>query len=435
MTESFIKKFLAEQGGHRIGLLANQTAYSLQDRAYTFQLLARHCDSLRIFLPEHGLFAELQDQIGLEETSAYAAFLGSEENSRTEFLSLYGFKEKSLKPQSSRLSDLDWLIVDLQDVGSRYYTFLTTMFYCLQVIQELRGDGSHLRCLVLDRPNPLGRIVEGSILDQEYESFVGLPGVIHRHGLSTGEMARLFCKWLGMDPAAVLVQTWGTAISDGHPPASNLESQYLDGTSDGIDSRNEFLIYPSPNMPTLNTAMVYPGQCLLEGTNLSEGRGCTRPFEIFGAPFLGPLMEQAPLFVPGATLRPLRFMPTFHKHADLICEGFQLHITGPEFAPLFATLRILRWIRSHIQEFQWKTGVYEFRSDRPAIELLAGDPWMLEYLRNSPAPSQNELDNHDETLLQHMSVQEAKWMQQTAYLWADQTPLHSSSARILQKFI
>ncbi len=439
--KSYLSQFLDREGARRIGLLANQTAYSLLDRAYSFQTLAARSEHLRAFLPEHGLFAELQDQVGLEDTSHYQVFLNDQQRSRTEFLSLYGFQENSLRPDPTRLEDLDWLIVDLQDVGSRYYTFLTSLYYCLEVIHELRNRGSGIRCLVVDGENPIGRFVEGTILEAEYESFVGLPGVIHRHGLSTGEMAQMFASWIHLDEEALEIA--GPAQELSHAQATsdqntgtNFTRAFDSGIAEGPAGTrvSEFAIYPSPNMPTVNTAKVYPGQCLLEGTNLSEGRGTTRPFEIFGAPFLGPLMEAGDLFIPGAVLRPLRFLPTFHKHANQICEGFQIHVINDEYAPLFATLRILRWIRSRIPEFQWKTGVYEFRSDRPAIELLAGDPLMLEYLRNSPEPSMDKLDDPDLALLERMSVAESKWMERTAILWDGDSRLHSSSARLLMKY-
>ncbi|HBS05122.1 MAG TPA: DUF1343 domain-containing protein [Leptospiraceae bacterium] len=455
--KSYLSQFLAREGSPRLGLLANQTAYSLAEQAYSFQIMASRARFLRVFLPEHGLFAELQDQVGLEETRAYEAYLRVEERKRTEFLSLYGFQENSLRPDPQKLSDLDWLVVDLQDVGSRYYTFLTTLYYCLQVIHELRQQGAGIRCLVLDRPNPIGRLVEGTVLEADYESFVGLPGVIHRHGLSTGEMARLFASWLNLDadaleigieehnsratsaasatsagPESMLKSGSASESLDDHPETSSANFRNIPGTS--RDLYSGFSIYPSPNMPTVDTALVYPGQCLLEGTNLSEGRGSTRPFEIFGAPFLGPLMENANLFLPGAVLRPLRFLPTFHKHGGEICEGFQIHVLSDEYAPLFCSLRILRWIRSRIPEFEWKTGVYEFRSDRPAIELLAGDPLLLDYLRSSAEPAMDQLDEPDLAILEYMSVAESRWMEHTAFLWGGDSCLHSSSARLLRKY-
>ena len=304
--------------------------------------------------------------------------------------------------------------------------------------------------------HPLTRVsegtIEGTILEREYESFVGLPGVIHRHGLSSGEMARLFAQWLAMEDALVVLP-WDQAGGElpkkdyGKEPGwkneKSLPSQPGErgarhfGELDAGQKRESgihFDVYPSPNMPTIETARVYPGQCLLEGTSLSEGRGTTRPFEIFGAPYLAPLVAGASdFFLPGARLRPLRFLPTFHKHANEICEGFQLHITGDDFAPLFATLRILRWIRANVPEFQWKTGVYEFRSDRPAIELLAGDSLLLEYLQRSPAPKTDRLDDADRALLERMSAEEGRWMEIISAV-SEYSHHYSSSTRLLQTY-
>ncbi|MCB1140222.1 MAG: DUF1343 domain-containing protein [Leptospiraceae bacterium] len=467
-----LKQAARQLEARRVGILANQTAYDLQTGQYSFQALASSANYLRVFLPEHGLFAELQDQVGLEDTRTYAACLSSEDRQKTDFLSLYGNSEGTLKPAASLLSDLDLLVVDLQDVGSRYYTFLTTLYYCLEVVRDIRSATSdpRLQCLVVDRSNPIGRLIEGTPLDADYASFVGLPGIIHRHGLSAGEMARFFARGLALDAEALVIldekdsnpedpasgKGWAAESAAGKTP----RQRYGHGTAgaraataDATRRENgmaSFPVYPSPNMPTVQTAEVYPGQCLLEGTNLSEGRGTTRPFLIFGAPFLGSLPFNSSLFLPGLRLRPLRFLPTFHKHAGQICEGFELHVLTEDYdrrdpydrqsteanglyAPLFCTLRLLRWIRANCPDFAWKTGVYEFRSDRPAIELLAGDPLLLEYLRNSPAPLEDRLDDFDLALLQHMASRESQWLQETGFLW-ESSPLRSSSARLLERF-
>ena len=429
---SYLKTAQLQPETTRLGILANQTAFE-PGKGYLFRTLAAAGFRLRCFLPEHGLFAELQDQIGLEETQAYARFLPPQYRLQVEFESLYGFQESTLRPGPDRLSDLDLLIVDLQDVGSRYYTFLNTLFYCLEVINDLRSEGRSIRCLVLDRNNPIGRRVEGSPLSPEFESFVGLPGILHRHGLTTGEMARYFATRIGCESSALI-----TLKADA-PSSANDEKQ-----SNSADER-VFPIYPSPNMPSIATAAVYPGQCLLEGTNLSEGRGTTRPFEIFGAPFLGDLMEDASdFYLPGATLRPLRFLPTFHKHGGTICEGFQIH-AGPDYPALFGTMRILRWIRNKCAEFAWLSGVYEFRSNRPAIELLCGDDRLLHYVRQSDAPSVRELDAVDLELLTYLRTCEKNWISDTGFLFersatdktseidlASGSPLVSSSEFILK---
>lgn len=459
MNGKQLERILELGEGGRLGLLANQTSYDVHLGKYGFQMLAGFASYLRVFLPEHGLFAELQDQIGLEDTAAYAHYI-DQTGQNCEFLSLYGFQEQTLRPDRQGLSDLDWLIVDLQDVGSRYYTFLTTLYYCLEVIKDLRAAGASIRCAVMDAVNPIGRTVEGTPLPAEFESFVGLPGILHRHGLTTGEMAQYFCRRLSLEPEALhIIQDHsnqdpgmknpeemvrqsgdspelvaarpGSAILVGSPGSAPASMGAGPGSIGLLES--VFPVYPSPNMPSVETAMVYPGQCLLEGTNLSEGRGTTRPFEIFGAPFLSSLIKSAASFyLPDATLRPLRFLPTFHKHGNEICEGFQLHRRGSDFAPLFCSMRILRWIRANVKEFQWKKGVYEFRSDRPAIELLAGDPILLAYLRDTPAPREDRLDEQDLAVLEHMAREEGRWMEDTGFLWKDST-LHSSSGALLAR--
>ena len=330
----------------RLGLLCNMTAWSMSEGCYLWQSLTRRGNLARIFAPEHGLFAELQDQLP-QSSDAYAGL-------DVDVVSLYGETEDSLVVDSSLLQDLDALVVDLQDVGARYYTFATTLSYIFDRVAE---EGSSLEVWILDRPNPCGRAVEGTILAAPYASFVGRPGIPHRHGLTTAELAQVFIAQTGADVRLHVVEC--EAPFDPH-----------------------FLVSPSPNMPTASTARVYPGGCLLEGTNLSEGRGTTRPFEIFGAPWLASVaLDDAPR-ESGAVLRPTRFVPTFHKFANEVCYGWQIHLeASQEYASLRHTLRLLRWIRDRAPEFAWRTERYEYRSDRPAIELLAADPVLLDYLR------------------------------------------------------
>lgn len=334
------------------GLVCNQTAWLGAERGYLFEAVHRAGALRRVFLPEHGLFAELQDQIGLEDTGPYQLLAPG-----VDFVSLYGHSETSLYPDASLLRDLDALLIDLQDVGARYYTFATTVSYLFEVLARESLD---LPVYVVDRPNPAGRLVEGTILDESYQSFVGRPGLPHRHGLSLGELALFF--------HADLNARFPLHLLD--PPP---------------DSGSAWEIPPSPNMPSPVTPLVYSGQCLLEGTNLNEGRGTTRPFEIFGAPWLEFLFEEAAPRERGAELRPLRFIPGFHKHARELCAGFQIHVRpadGP-YHSLAHTLKILRWIKERAPQFAWRDGEYEFRSDRPAIELLAGDATLLDYLNGA----------------------------------------------------
>jgi uncharacterized protein YbbC (DUF1343 family) len=326
-----------------------------------FQLLADRRNLKRIFLPEHGFFAELQDQIPLNSTHLYD-YLKLE----TEIISLYGDSESSLTVRPEHLFDLDALVIDIQDVGSRYYTYATSVSYVFDVLAQLEHRPE---IFILDRLNPCGRQVEGTILTEDYASFVGRPGLPHKHGLTIGELCRFYESQLDINMHLNIL-----------PLFSEFEVQIQQ-----LSPTSSWTIPPSPNMPGPVTPLVYTGQCLLEGTNLSEGRGTTRPFEIFGAPFLNWIFERNdhPEHQ-GAILRPLRFIPTFQKHVGKICSGFQIHLTGEPYHSLCHSLKIIRYLKEHSgADFQWRTETYEFRDDRPAIELLAGHPVLLEYLNGT----------------------------------------------------
>jgi uncharacterized protein YbbC (DUF1343 family) len=340
--------------GGRVGLLCNHTSYDFPSGQYLFQILESRGVLSRLFLPEHGLFAELQDQIPLSETSVYAS-LGLE----ARIVSLYGNTESTLVVEKADLEGLDALVIDLQDIGVRYYTFATTMRYVFEVMAR---EQLHFPVYILDRPNPAGPSIEGIALDASFESFVGPVGLPHRHGLTLGQLAHFFYQEAGASfPLNVI--------------------RYSDS------SEIPFPIAPSPNMPGPYTQLVYSGQCLLEGTNLSEGRGTTRPFEIFGAPWMERLHKKRAPAAGGSVLRPLRFIPTFHKHERQICHGYQIHLTGELYHSLRHSLVLLRWIREECPEFAWRDGPYEFRSDRPAIELLAGHKTLIAYLNGSETES------------------------------------------------
>lgn len=366
----------------RIGLLCNQTSFDHNNRRYLFQLLAARGNLRRIFLPEHGLFAELQDMIPLISTHLYN-YLKLD----AEIISLYGDSESSLIVLPEHLSDLDALVIDIQDVGSRYYTYATSVSYIFDVLAllEHRPD-----IYILDRLNPCGRQVEGTILSEEYASFVGRPGLPHKHGLTIGELCRFYESQLGIDLKLNII-----------PIFSKFESHFYQFSPSSV-----WNISPSPNMPGPVTPLVYTGQCLLEGTNISEGRGTTRPFEIFGAPFLNWIFHRADYpEQPGALLRPLRFIPTFQKHAGKICSGFQLHLTGEPYHSLCHSLKIIRYLKEHCgADFQWRSETYEFRDDRPAIELLAGNLVLIDYLYGTSDYSH---------VLQAIEEDEEKWIRQT----------------------
>ncbi|MEM9193688.1 MAG: DUF1343 domain-containing protein, partial [Myxococcota bacterium] len=258
-----------------------------------------------------------------------------------------------LSPKPTWLAGLDAVVIDLQDVGSRYYTYVWTAALMVKACAE-----AGIRAVVLDRPNPLGgAVVEGAPVRPGFRSFVGLYDVSVRHGMTIGELAVMAAELDGIDRSCLSVVTmegWERRM-------------YFDET--GLP-----WVLPSPNMPTFDTALVYPGGCLLEGTNLSDGRGTTRPFELFGAPYVSGA-ALAELEIDGAVLRPVTIEPTFHKHARQACGGVQVHVVDRSvFAPYAAYLQLIARCRSLGGDaFQWRTEVYEYVDDIPAIDLLTGD--------------------------------------------------------------
>jgi len=344
-----IEREFAPLRGSRVGLVTHAAAVDSRWRTAVEVLAAAPAVRLTaVFGPEHGLHGQAQDLVGVDDAEARAAAVRVH--------SLYGDTADSLRPTPEQLQDLDALVIDLQDVGSRYYTFQATMNYCLRVALPLG-----LRVVVLDRPNPLGgSLVEGPALREGYESFVGVHDIAVRHGLSLGELALLYRSELGLDAGTL----------DVIPCAGWRRGMWFDDC--GLP-----WVLPSPNMPTLDTAVVYPGQCLLEGTNLSEGRGTTRPFEICGAPWIDADALAADMNaqrLPGVVFRPTWFRPTFHKHAGLDCGGVQLHVVDrTSFQPVRCGLALLIRMRSVDPErFAWRTETYEFVDDPIAIDLLCG---------------------------------------------------------------
>ena len=331
--------------GRRVGLLCHPASVDGRLRhAATLLRAAPGADLRCLFGPQHGLRGETQDN--MVEWRGFA-----DPATGLPAYSLYG---EHRKPTAAMLADLDLLVIDLQDVGARYYTFIWTMLLCLEACAE-QGKA----VLVLDRPNPLGDAREGNVLDPDYRSFVGLEPLPMRHGLTIGELARLFRRRRGLDVDLTVIGCRGL-----DPGA------WFDET--GLP-----WVLPSPNMPTLDTAAVYPGMCLLEGTELSEGRGTTRPFEIFGAPWLVPEQLADRLAgddLPGVRLRPLHFEPTFQKHQGRLCGGLQLHVTDRRaFRPVLTAVAVLCAARAlWPDDFRWKEPPYEYETVKPPIDILAG---------------------------------------------------------------
>ncbi|MCF8032455.1 MAG: DUF1343 domain-containing protein [Desulfarculaceae bacterium] len=338
--------------GSRLGLLCNPAAV-LPDFTPAWQVAARVLPGRleALFGPQHGFFAERQDNM-VESEHAVHPVLGAP------IYSLYG---RTRRPTPEMLAGLDWLLVDLVDVGCRVYTFFSTMVACLE---ECAAAGVGL--MVLDRPNPIGRGAEGPLLPPELMSFVGAHAIPLKHGLTLGELARLVAleRNLGVELEVIACQGW-----------------------DGGDFATTGLpwVMPSPNLPCLDGARVYPGQVLLEGTSLSEGRGTTRPFEIFGAPGLDPetvLDALEPGALDGAILRPLFFEPTFHKFSGQVCGGFQIHLDDPAaYQPLRASLALLGAM-NRAQPGLWslREPPYEYEHERRPLDLLLGDAQAVDLL-------------------------------------------------------
>ncbi len=334
--------------GRRVGLVCNPTAVT-RGLVHAADLLhaAPGVRLAALFGPEHGVRGDAQ----------YMAAVGGEADARTGVPahSLYGETPESLKPSADQLRGLDLLVFDVQDVGARYYTYQATMMLCMEA-----AAAAGLGFVVLDRPNPIGGVrVEGPRLRPGFESFCGLHDLAVRHGMTVGELALLFRaeRNLALDLEVVPCRGWRRATrfrETGLP-----------------------WVFPSPNMPTPETALVYPGMCLLEGTNLSEGRGTTRPFELFGAPWLdGARLADALARerLPGVLFRPASFVPTWDKHAGVRCHGVELHVTDPDRFLAFRTglAAVLHARRQVPARFAWRTETYEFVSGILAFDLLCG---------------------------------------------------------------
>ena len=331
--------------GKRTALLANQTTVT-RDLVYGWEALrASGIRLLRVFSPEHGVFSTEQDQVPV----------GEQEIAGIPLVSLYGDNADSLVPDRSLLEDIDLFLFDIQDVGARYYTYVNTM---AMVMRHLRG--LDVEFAVLDRPNPLGgTAVEGPPLCPGFESFVGVHPVPVRHGLTAGELATMYNKEQGLDVNLTVFSMRGWS-----------RDRYFDQT--GLP-----WIPPSPNMPTLATALVYPGMCLLEGTNLSEGRGTTTPFEMVGAPWVDAddlARNMNEMNLPGTLFRAVSFRPTFNKFSNQLCYGVFIHVMDRTvFSPFFTGIALVKSVRDLYGDLlEFTRGVYEFNEDHPAFDLLAG---------------------------------------------------------------
>jgi uncharacterized protein YbbC (DUF1343 family) len=319
-----------------------------------------------LYGPQHGIAGEKQDNM-IESRHGIDPDLG---------IPVYSLYSETRSPTPEMLDGIDVLLVDLQDVGTRVYTFEWTTALALEACAATGRE-----VVVLDRPNPIGgAVLEGNLIREGYTSFVGLYPVPMRHGLTLGELAALVNARLAPDRAGRPAPR-GDGAGWRCPGRCDLTVVPMEGWRRRMLFPDTGLtwVLPSPNMPTFDTAVVYPGQVLLEGTNLSEGRGTTRPFEIFGAPWIDIRALKARFDrrrLPGVVLRPHAFEPTFHKWQGEACNGFQVQVTDlAAYRPYLTTLAILQdVIALHRDRFAWKQPPYEYVRDRLPIDVLTGDP-------------------------------------------------------------
>lgn len=344
--ENFLENPPESVSGCRIGLLCNPASLDREFRHARDLVNARFPGQVTaLFSPQHGFFAEKQDNM-IESDHMRDPVLG------VPVFSLYG---ETRIPTKEMFDPIDVLLIDLQDAGTRVYTFVYTASHCMEAAKTFGK-----KVIVLDRPNPVsGLMPEGNPLSPECASFVGRFPIPMRHALTVGELLTLFNEayGIGCDLEVVPMKGWDRRM--------------------GFPDTGLPWVAPSPNLPTPVSAAVYPGQVLWEGSNVSEGRGTTQPFEIFGAPFFDKekilsAMGGNPL--PGAVLRPLSFEPTFNKWAGTLCKGFQIHVTDPErYQPYLTTLKLIRAVLLHHgDEFRWKLPPYEYEFERLPMDLLIG---------------------------------------------------------------
>lgn len=343
-------RLLSRLQGARVGLLAHPASVDRGLRHIGRILGSIGVKPRVIFGPEHGYGGEAQDMVDVADS--VDTVLGAP------IVSLYGAELADLVPSATHLGSIDVLLVDLADVGSRYYTFVWS---ALLAARAAAKQGVHT--VILDRPNPLGRAVEGALVETGFQSFVGLEAVPVRHGLTLGEIVAHFAAISGLELGE------GGALSI-------LASR---GWDEGAlaPAWDRPFVMTSPNMPTFETALVYPGGCLIEGTNLSEGRGTTRPFELLGAPFVDGARlasDLAKCGLPGFVARPLTFHPMFQKHGKTICGGVQIHVSDVRaFRPYATYLAAMGYAaRGSAGAFRFRSEKYEYVDDIPAFDLLTG---------------------------------------------------------------
>lgn len=365
--------------GDQRDLLAGRRFALLMNRASVDRDVRLACDVLHeifpggfvsLMTPQHGLWGEQQANM-IESGHGFHVGIG---------VPVHSLYSETRRPTDAMLAGIDCLVIDLQDVGTRVYTYIWTVLYCLQKCAS-RG----IAVIVLDRPNPIGgQVVEGPQLQLRYRSFVGEAAIPMRHGLTIGELSRYFNREfaIGADLTVVPMLGWRREF--------------------WFDQLNRVWVPPSPNMPTLQTAIVYPGQVLLEGTNLSEGRGTTVPFEVVGAPYLDPdrfcqAMNAAGLA--GVRFLPIRYTPSFDKFRGDSCGGVSIHVTDRDrFRSWEMTATLLTLCqRLYPNEFRFIDPPYEYEYQLMPIDIISGSDALRQGILSAGEPPPGEVSNwHEE---------------------------------------
>ncbi len=385
LEDQFLKKQLVNR---RVALLGHPASMTGNFVHSLDALILKGIKVSAAFGPQHGMRGDKQDNM-VESSDITDPVYG------IPVFSLYG---ETRRPTAEMLDSFDVLLVDIQDVGCRIYTFLTTLFYLLEECARVEKS-----LWVLDRPNPAGRVVEGSILLAGNESFVGAAPVPMRHGLSLGEAANWYIVYRNLDIDLKIVKM------EGYDPNQN--------PGFGWPQEEHCWVNPSPNIATLNASRVYAGTVLLEGTTFSEGRGTTHPLELLGAPdidvkkILKHMADMAPHWLEGCRIRPCWFEPTFHKHIGKLCEGFQIHTdfrnySHHAFKPYRIIALFLKTMRRFYPSYQiWRDFPYEYVTDRLAIDVIDGGTGLREWVDDSNA----EIRDLDSRLV----ADEGKWEEQS----------------------
>ena len=345
--------------GRRVGLICNQSSVS-HAFEHAADLLHRHSEFqlTALFGPQHGIRGDVQDNMIETEHGM----------DRATGLPVHSLYSETREPTEKMLEDVDVLVFDMQDVGCRIYTFVYTLANCMRVAGKLGKP-----VVVCDRPNPINGVdVSGNILDPEYASFVGLYPLPTRHGMTVGELARMFQKQFDVQCSLEII------------PMQGWKREFW------MDETDAPWVMPSPNMPTLDTATVFPGSVHFEGTQLSEGRGTTKPFELIGAPYIDPdayARALTDLALPGVIFRSCVFQPTFQKHAKVSCGGVQLHVADRDrFDPVVAGIAMVKVAYDmYGDDFRWKEPPYEYVFDKNPFDVICGTNKIREAIERGDA--------------------------------------------------